>query len=382
MQSFDVGVIGGGPAGTAVSLALSRRGFSVVVVERSAYDSVRIGETLSPEIQVPLSELGVWHEFLTAEHVPCQGIQSAWGSSDLYTHHILFNPYGSGWHINRNRFDAMLAAAAAKAGATVLKSARLISCSRQETGGWRASILAGDQHGETSFRFLVNASGKANSRSRQMGTRRLATDALIGLVSFLSSAGSGEETAPITLIESAPAGWWYSSPLPDARLVVAYLTDAKLWRHSRTETLAQWKRALDTTLHTKARAKRYKIGDHISVFPANSSRLNRVAGQDWIAVGDAALSFDPLAGQGIYNALRSGILAAPAIEDCLRGNSASLHDYEVKCTTAFNHYLDTQRDYYRRENRWGESPFWVCYQSGSSRSRAREVRADKNEDGG
>jgi flavin-dependent dehydrogenase len=363
MQTFDVGVIGGGPAGAAVSLALSRRGFSVVMVERSGYDGVRIGETLSPEIQVPLAELGVWHQFLTDDPISCQGIQVAWGSSDLYTRDFLFDPYGNGWHINRNRFDAMLAAAAARAGATVLKSARLISCSRQEAKGWRASLLTGNQRREVSFRFLVNASGKANSLSRQMATRRLVSDALIGLAGFLSPPESGEEVAPMTLIESMPEGWWYSAPLPDSRLVVTYLTDTKLWRYSRTESLAQWKRLLDATDHTKARTTRYKFGDQLSVFAANSSKLDRVAGQDWVAVGDAALSVDPLAGQGVYNALRSGILAAQAIEDHLRGNSASLHGYEMHMTMAFTAYLKTRLDYYRRENRWRESRFWGRYQA-------------------
>ena len=38
--------------------------------------------------------------------------------------------------------------------------------------------------------------------------------------------------------------------------------------------------------------------------------LSRAAGNGWIAVGDAAMSFDPIASQGLFNALSSALAAA------------------------------------------------------------------------
>jgi len=58
--SFDVVVAGGGPAGSATALDLSRRGFRVMLIEQSAYESFRVGETLPPEIRRLLTELGGW----------------------------------------------------------------------------------------------------------------------------------------------------------------------------------------------------------------------------------------------------------------------------------------------------------------------------------
>jgi len=59
-KSFDVVVAGGGPAGAVAALDLSRRGFRVALIEQSAYENVRVGETLPPEIRRPLMDLGVW----------------------------------------------------------------------------------------------------------------------------------------------------------------------------------------------------------------------------------------------------------------------------------------------------------------------------------
>ncbi len=48
----DVVILGGGPAGAAVAITLARAGHSVVVIEKSHYDQVRIGETLPPRARL------------------------------------------------------------------------------------------------------------------------------------------------------------------------------------------------------------------------------------------------------------------------------------------------------------------------------------------
>jgi len=133
MNSFDVVVAGGGPAGAVAALELSRRGFRVALIEQSAYDNFRVGETLPPQIRSPLMELGVWERFLSSEPMESYGIRSAWETQAARHRDFLNNPYGCGWHVDRARFDAMLAGAAAEAGAELLLSAHVKSCTM--TGG-------------------------------------------------------------------------------------------------------------------------------------------------------------------------------------------------------------------------------------------------------
>jgi flavin-dependent dehydrogenase len=51
----------------------------------------------------------------------------------------------------------------------------------------------------------------------------------------------------------------------------------------------------------------------IPSLPAGSWREGRVAGDGWVAAGDTAGFADPITGEGIYYALRSGELAAEAL---------------------------------------------------------------------
>jgi hypothetical protein len=123
---IDVAIVGGGGRfddgdGAGAS------GLSAVVIERSAYDNLRIGETLPPAIREVLTELGVWERFVRDGHAPSHGTHAAWGSSALHANDFIFNPHGHGWHVNRSRFDRMLAVAARDAGLVIRERTRLIS---------------------------------------------------------------------------------------------------------------------------------------------------------------------------------------------------------------------------------------------------------------
>ena len=91
---------------------------------------------------------------------------------------------------------------------------------------------------------------------------------------------------------------------------------------------------------------------------AGSGRLEPAAGDGWLAVGDAASTFDPLSGQGILKGLRGGTCAAYAISDHLRGDAQALAKYRAYVEREFESYLDTRADFYALERRWPESPFW------------------------
>lgn len=91
---------------------------------------------------------------------------------------------------------------------------------------------------------------------------------------------------------------------------------------------------------------------------ANSYRLDRTTGNHWLAAGDAAMAFDPLSSQGICHALKSGLLAARAIEACLLGDQTALEEYARGTQRSFDKYLSMRAVYYGREQRWSSSVFW------------------------
>jgi flavin-dependent dehydrogenase len=92
---------------------------------------------------------------------------------------------------------------------------------------------------------------------------------------------------------------------------------------------------------------------------AGSQIVATDAAQTLIPVGDAASSFDPVSGQGIVRALRSGVFASYAIADQLeRENGDGMRRYARVVTSEFSAYRQTLHDYYAQEQRWPDGAFW------------------------
>ncbi|HEX2046944.1 MAG TPA: FAD-dependent monooxygenase [Acidimicrobiales bacterium] len=337
----DVAVVGGGPAGAAAASVLAADGASTVLLEKSSYDGARIGETLPPDVCLPLQRLGVWDRFRDAGHTPSPGITACWGGPEPYDNDFIRNPYGCGWRVDRNRFDAMLAAAAAEAGATVLTGTVVNRCTRGSDGAWTVAVTRGDERSELAAAFVVDATGRTSSFCRSFGARHLVHDRLVALLGFVDEP-AGDERA---LIEATEEGWWYSARLPDGRRVLAFHTDPA------PGLRARWSRHLAAAPETLARAAAVPTGA-IGVVSANSHRMEPVAADGWLAVGDAATAHDPLTGLGIHWALESGIAAAEAV---VRSSTAA---YAHHTEERFDRYLAARAEYYRAEARWPRAPFW------------------------
>src|SRR5438309_1947961 len=54
--------------------------------------------------------------------------------------------------------------------------------------------------------------------------------------------------------------------------------------------------------------------------PCETEILDRITGDSWIAIGDAASMVDPLSSAGVLKALKSGVAAADRITEGLAGN--------------------------------------------------------------
>ena len=58
-ERFDVAIVGGGPAGSVCAASLARRGFRVIVLERTRFPRFHLGESLLPQSLPVLAEIGV-----------------------------------------------------------------------------------------------------------------------------------------------------------------------------------------------------------------------------------------------------------------------------------------------------------------------------------
>ncbi|MGH3918028.1 MAG: hypothetical protein ACRDSG_03135, partial [Pseudonocardiaceae bacterium] len=204
--------------------------------------------------------------------------------------------------------------------------------------------------------FVIDATGRSARVAQCHGVKchgvtRHRVDRLVGLVRFGTSAAAESRT----LLEACALGWWYAAVLPDDRAVTALFTDTDLLPVGAVERDRWWTRALSRTrlvpeiMATTGASRIYAAA-------ASTGTLSPCTGRDWLAVGDAALTLDPLSGQGLTTALTSAIRAAETVLDPRR--EAALDAFSRQTAEEHRIHLSTRLAYYRRENRWPHGPFW------------------------
>lgn len=346
IRRCDVVVVGGGPAGSAAAATLVRNGLTAALFERRAKSDVRAGETLSAEVGPLLRELGAWDAL--APHLaleePCPIVRSAWGSDEVDARPSILHPLGAGWHVDRAAFDLALVSWVRSIGVHV--EADTLSCAVSiENGGF----LVRPRRGEPAWaQRLVDASGRGAPATSALGGRAwLSIDRQVAIVARLEGAsdvGSG------LLLEAVREGYWYSVPLSEGALIAVLVTDADVLLSLGRDRSERFSRALAGSVHTAARAAGRTLAGRPRVFRSDSGRLVPDRGEGWIAVGDAATAADPLAGDGIARALRSGLDAPAAFETAFD---------DALAERRFGDYLDRRAAYYLIEARWSEAPFWA-----------------------
>lgn len=356
----EVVVVGGGPAGAVAALVLARRGVSVTVLESRAAPERKVGECLPPNLSPLLRHLGLEDLLLRDGHLRSLGNRFVWGSPRTGERPFLAGTQGDGWHVNRLVFESRLAERARDAGAEWSWGRRFARCERSGTG-WRLEM----EDGETlAAGFVADATGRTARLARRLGARRVRYDRLVGVTTLLESLTPDADT--YTLVEAVPEGWWYSALLSDGRLAVAFMTDGDLLDPELREGDGLL-RALKRTEATRARVEshRYTLEEPPRVLPAETSRLDTIAGDGWLALGDAAAAYDPLSSHGIGSAMGSGFYAGNAIADLLAGKPEAGAAYLDVMQRSYGACLDLQRRHYAQERRWPGAPFWSRRQDGS-----------------
>lgn len=373
-EPFDVVIVGGGPAGAATALALTRMGWRVAVMERLIDASCGRVETLPPEVRVPLVALGVWDRFLESRPSASPGAVSAWGGPDLLEADYIVNPFGCGWHVDRREFDALLVGALEHESGRSLRPARVACIARHPSSGWCLEVVVGEERLSFNAKVVVDATGRSARIARILGARRLVQDGLVGLVSSRPACGAPLCEDRRTLVEAVEGGWWYTAPRPAGGVAAMFLTDADLLPRGRGLLIQFWGEQLRLAPHTAARVDKMDLsaGLGVRVRPAESSRLDRSAGEDWLAVGDAASAWDPLSSQGVYRALVTGLEASCALDNLLQGDRQALDAYADRVAADHSAYLEMRSAYYGAERRWPVAPFW----------RRRHARLSSDRSGG
>ena len=292
---MKIAVVGAGPTGCAAALTLARAGAQVQLISDGRHG---VGEHLPGACLPLLQQLGL----SVADHLECTGITSGTWRWDGISH-----PLGGGWLLDRARFGESLRQAVREQSIAVLEPVRL----RGLEPGWRLHL---DQ-GELSCDFVVDASGRRGVVARRLGITRHRYTRQRALVGLLHGPLDDQDRS--LCVQDLGPDWSYTCRIAPGRRVTALLGGGEL----------EWSRL--------AHPPGYTLPDPPRIVPADSSLLEEVSGPGWLALGDAAASTDPRAGQGLWAALLAGLSAARLVG----ASSQVLRDYREEVRERFHRVL-------------------------------------------
>lgn len=367
-DQVDVAIAGAGPAGAAAAIALGRQGYRVLLADAGEGPMPRVGEGLPASTRPLLAELGVLDRLLADGHRPSPGSHAFWATSTPTEIDTIFGLHGHALQLDRSRFDASLRDAAAQAGAICASKVQLrLQTPADGHHPHRLRLHAPPQASRClEARWLIDATGRRATLARAFGAkRRLHQHRLAFHQRF--SGGAAVDADARTWIEAEADGWWYSVLLPSEQRLVVFVGDPELAERQRLLKPGGLRNRLSQAPQLQALCRRAGWQPDGSTFAADASSaaLDQPAGHRWLAVGDAALAFDPLASKGIANALYTGLRAAATIHAAESGDSGALQAYSEHLGEIHRVYRQQHQWIHQQVQRWPERPFWQGCQQGA-----------------
>lgn len=353
LPNTQITIIGAGIGGCIAALALAPY-YEVTLIDKTQTAPKKMGESLAPAAIRVLSELNLQHLLNDKRHIASQGILSYWGSDNPTLIDNLRNPDGFGWHIDRPYFEQQLRDACITRNIQCLWSAQLTQ-SKGHKHGWALSLDHSGVLKTLNSHLVIDASGRHCVFARQQSVPRHQYDKLMSI--GLSAHFNIQKR--LALISHTDQGWWYSAPLGNTRKspfrpsmqkrIISWQADAILIKQANISSTSKLVRFAKQVPGFSTLIEQIDLSssDLYPLIAANSSKLEYVAGNNWFAVGDAAISFDPLASQGMFNAMASAMQLSELLITNGLTSFANQQLYQQQVEKIWQHYLTHKSLYYK-----------------------------------
>jgi menaquinone-9 beta-reductase len=365
-DAADVLIAGAGPAGSVLAFLLAGLGWRVELLDRARFPRAKpCGECLSPGAVTALERLGLLAPVLHLSPAPLGGwrIRTGEGAAAIGR----YGPaYRDGLGVSRKALDHALVRQAVARGVRLEEGTRVLRVEAGEEGAapLLETIDEGGRRRLRTARVVVGADGLRSVVARRLGMVRPDPELRkISLTCRLRGEGPPRDTGLLYIGDSGTVGL---APVEDPDGVERSREEHSGVGHSggghsgggHSSAGRFWNGTVVVNAVRGPELKGNAEGFFRSAFAEAGigwrSGFDVVDGPwpcgpfDWPArcvsgsglllVGDAAGYYDPLTGQGIYRALRTAELAAPAIDRALRNAQESeraLKEYGIRLDRAF-----------------------------------------------
>ncbi len=330
-------VIGSGPAGCAAAITTARSGLTTIIItnKENGGDSANIIsqplESIHPGVASLLMQLHAGEIIPAASLAIYEGIQTRENYAPLGADE---NGNWQGHHINRDIFDTALLQHARELGVIVVSNETVSDLIVENDWVVGIKTISGKTIYST---YIIDASGQKRVAGKKLHFKeKFFSPPLVSWTGIAEGLDTNDPLfkRPTTHFIPGPDGWSWLAPEPP---------------HRCTWTRLALKEREKKDLLPPIELSQYAVAGKIKVSNRRWRIFRPLCKEGVILCGDAAGILDPAAGQGVFNALWSGIKAAQTVDSCLREPDYEtvflaqyddwfIQQYEQKVEQLRNHY--------------------------------------------
>ena len=343
-NTFDVIVMGGGPAGSSVAGMLSREGRKVILFEKEIFPRHHIGESLMTDTYWTFQRLGLLEKLRESPFVRKFSVQFAnpagKESRPFYFFEAVHHESAVTWQVNRAEFDHLLINHAAEQGAVVHQGVLVKQVLFEGDQAVGVEVQMQDGTREKFFaKVVVDATGQMAMLSNKFRWRvRDAKLKKAVLYSYFKGAHREPDlNGGATLVlrtQAGSGGWFWYIPLENDITSVGIVANPDYLLKNRGQDLAKiLQEEIEKCEPCRRRVEGSTRVDKIYSILDYSYRSKHNAGNGFIIIGDAYGFLDPIYSSGVLLALKMAELAADAIHDAFNHedfSAARLGQYQAK----------------------------------------------------
>ena len=331
VEQFDAIVVGAGPGGATTSTLLARQGKKVLVLDQSDWPRDKIcGDGISGKSMDAIKELGLEDKLRANESLGSWGVTFSGPYGDEVS-----IPFGKqiagkiapGFVCTREVFDKVLFDASVESGADVRIKTTVTNLLKEgnKVVGVRYKTPE-KQVREARAPIVIGADGAYSVVARELGMDQLDEKHYVAAVRAYFEGVSGFSDGnfiELHFVDEVIPGYFWIFPLGNgkANVGVGMLSSEIKKRDVKLKPL------LDEMIKLPKFAERFK--DAKQMTPTKGwglpvgSKPRTMSGDGWMLIGDAASLIDPFTGEGIGNAMVTGMMAAEWIDKAEKANDYS-----------------------------------------------------------
>jgi geranylgeranyl reductase family protein len=344
-KNSDIVIIGAGPAGTATSLFLAQAGIPHTIIEKDTFPRDKIcGDALSGKSVYVLNKLDpkIVSDFSTLP----EAFLPSWGVKFVAPNGKSIDiPFKSekskhdlppGFISKRMQFDYELFKRIDSNYATVMQGTELVHTVRTgNTFTLECKNETGTFHIED-VKLIVGAEGDRSTVAKELTTlRKENKHYCAGIRAYYEGVTDmhAQNFIELHFLEELLPGYFWIFPLPNGQANVGAGMLSDTVSKKKVNLKADMLRAIANNPNIKHRFEGAKMIGKIQGWGLPlGSKKRQLCGDGFLLTGDAGSLIDPFTGEGIGNAMYSGMMAAEMIGQAISANRfdhAFLKQYET-----------------------------------------------------